>query len=209
MSLRWDIVTIGNLSRNRYWGESDDVAVRPAMCTSTLIRGENFCLLVDPPIGDAERMAAELDRRAGLKPADVTAIFVTHGHGDHLAGVQNFPDATWLAAPDVAETLNEAGRFEKEFAPAAGRLFDALDVVATPGHTLDHHSLRFRCDGLSVVVAGDAVMTRDFWVHRQGFFNSVDFETAARTMDALAETADIIIPGHDNYFLVRSVPKDA
>ena len=48
---RCDIVTVGNLSRNRYWGESDEVAVRRVLCTSTLVRGDGFCLLVDPPVG--------------------------------------------------------------------------------------------------------------------------------------------------------------
>ena len=28
MIQRWDIITIGNLSRNRYWGERDDQAYR-------------------------------------------------------------------------------------------------------------------------------------------------------------------------------------
>ena len=32
--------------------------------------------------------------------------------------------------------------------------------------------------------------------------NAVDFEQSARTMDKLAAIADIIVPGHDNYFLV-------
>src|SRR5690349_8754040 len=27
---RWDVVTIGNLSRNRYWGEPDAKGLRPA-----------------------------------------------------------------------------------------------------------------------------------------------------------------------------------
>src|SRR5216110_2455438 len=30
---RWDIITIGNLSRNRYWGEPNDQAVRKVLCT--------------------------------------------------------------------------------------------------------------------------------------------------------------------------------
>ena len=44
------IITIGNLSRNRYWGESDDRAYRPAICTCTLISGDGFRLLVDPSL---------------------------------------------------------------------------------------------------------------------------------------------------------------
>ena len=51
--------------------------------------------------------------------------------------------------------------------------------------------------------AGDSVPTRDFFLERRGYFNAVDFELSARTMDRLASVADIIVPGHDNYFLVQ------
>jgi glyoxylase-like metal-dependent hydrolase (beta-lactamase superfamily II) len=92
--------------------------------------------------------------------------------------------------------------------PATGTILEAVDVVPTPGHTVDHHSLRFKCNGYSIVVAGDAVMTQDFWRDRQGYFNSVDREQVARTMEHLASMADIIVPGHDNYFLLKDAAHD-
>ncbi len=202
---RWDVITIGNLSRNRYWGESDARGVRAAICTCTLVTGPGFRLLVDPSIADAAEMARELDRRAGIKPQDITAIFVTHEHGDHIAGLAAFPSARWLASPGVAETLNRSDKLSRRFEGVADRLFDTVEVIATPGHTNTHHSLRFDCDGLSIVVAGDAVATRDFFHERRGYFNAVDFERSARTMDNLAVMADIIVPGHDNYFLADCV----
>ncbi len=198
---RWDIVTIGNISRNRYWGESDDRAYRSAICTCTLVRGKGFSLLVDPSLQERQAMAAELGRRTGLRLEDVTAVFITHGHGDHHFGLAHFPQARWLAAPDVAAELNGSGQYEKPVEPAGERIFGCIDVLPTPGHTLNHHSLRFDCEGLSVVIAADAAMTRDFWRDRQGYFNSADTELAARTIDELAEVADIVVPGHDNYFL--------
>jgi glyoxylase-like metal-dependent hydrolase (beta-lactamase superfamily II) len=198
---RWDVITIGNLSRNRYWGESDAKGVRPAICTCTLVIGESFRLLVDPSLADASAMAKELDRRTGLKPRDISAVFITHEHGDHLAGLAHVPDAKWLAAPAVAEILNKSAKLPRSVEPITGRLFDAVEVVPTPGHTSSHHSLRFDCDGLSIVVAGDAAATRDFFRERRGYFNAVDFELSARTMDKIAAMADIIVPGHDNCFL--------
>jgi len=201
MVRRWDIITIGNLSRNRYWGEDDAHGRRPALCTSTLVAGDGWRLLVDPPCGDAERMAAELDRRAGIRLDDVGLVFVTHEHGDHHAGLRHFPRARWLAAPAVAETINASGRYERAVEACEGRLPEGIEALHTPGHTLTHHSLRFECDGLAVVIAGDAVMTRDFWAERQGFHNSVDFEVVAQTIDRLAAVADVVVPGHDNWFL--------
>jgi len=199
---RWDIITVGNLSRNQYWGEGNDRAMRPVLCTSTLITGDGFALLVDPSIKDAAEMAREFDRRTGKKLDTVTHCFVTHEHNDHWPGLENFPQAKWLAAPGVADALNQPGRLTKHVEGIEGRLFDAIDVVPTPGHTVSHHALRFDCDGRSIVTAGDAIATLDFFRERRGFFNSVDFDQAARTMDKLAALADIIVPGHDNYFVV-------
>ena len=203
---RWEVVTIGNISRNRYWGESDERGLRPAICTMTLVVGDGFRLLVDPSLQESDWMAAELDRRTGTKLSDVSAVFVTHEHGDHHYGMRHLPDADWLAAPEVASAINKSGNYPKPVSPVSGRLFDQVEVIHTPGHTMGHHSLHLECAGMRVVAAGDAVMTRDFWVHRQGYFNSTDFELAARTIDSLAGMADIVIPGHDNYFLVSAAP---
>ncbi len=199
----WDIVAIGNLSRNRYWGEGDERAVRPASCTSTLISGDGFRLLVDPSSADPRHMAEELDRRTGLTPAQVDAVFVTHDHADHHEGLPCFPGAAWLAAPGVAEAVNAASRYPRRVEASTGSLFDGISVIATPGHTPDHHSLLFECEGLAVVVAGDSVMTKRFWQNRQGYWNSWSHEAASETMRELADIADIIVPGHDNYFLTR------
>jgi len=198
---RWDVVTIGNLSRNRYWGESDAQGVRSAICTCTVIQGDGFRLLADPSLAEAGQMIAELDRRTGLKLRDVDTVFVTHDHGDHWFGLAHFSAARWLAAPEVAAALNKTRKLPKRVEAATGRLLDAIDVIPTPGHTISHHSLRFDCDGLSIVVAGDAVPTRDFWRERRGYFNCVDFDLSAKTMDQIAGLADIVVPGHDNYFL--------
>ncbi len=146
-------------------------------------------------------MVRELDRRTGLKPGDINAVFLTHDHADHLAGVPHFPEAKLLAAPAVASILNETGRLPRRVEAASGLLFDAVEVIALPGHTRSQHGLRFDCDGLSIVVAGDAVATRDFFRDRRSFFNAADFELSAKTMDRLRDMADIIVPGHDNYFL--------
>jgi glyoxylase-like metal-dependent hydrolase (beta-lactamase superfamily II) len=200
---QWDVIIIGNTSRNRYWGEGDEKPVRPAVCTTTLITCDGMRLIADPAFAEADRMAFELDRRTGLKPADVDAVFVTHSHSDHYAGLGSFPHAEWLAAPGVAREINDSGAYPRTVKPAADRIGDDVSVIPTPGHTPDHHSLLFECGGLRIVVAGDAVMRRDFFEDRRGYFNSADPELASRTIERLAAMADIIVPGHDNYFLVR------
>ena len=176
--------------------------MRPTRCTRTLLRCDGGRVLVDPSCQDPEEMAAELNRTTGLSLADVYVVFLTHEHGDHHYGLQHFPHADWVAAPEVAAAMNGSQQYTRRIEGIEVRLFGQVEVLATPGHTLSHHSLRFLCDGQAVVVAGDAVMTRDFWRDRQGFFNSVNPELAGRTIVRLSESADLVVPGHDNYFAV-------
>jgi glyoxylase-like metal-dependent hydrolase (beta-lactamase superfamily II) len=185
MIVGWDIVTIGNISRNRYWGESDDRARRPAICTCTLIRGGDFNLLVDPSLEDPARMAAELDRRTGLSPDRIDVVFITHAHGDHHFGLRHFTQSRWLAAAPVAQTINASGKYDRPIEPAEGSLPEGIT-----------------CERRRVVIAADVAMNRAFFEDRRGYFNSADMALAAQTIDTLAQSADIIVPGHDNYFLV-------
>ena len=197
---QWDLISIGNLSRNRYWGESDDKAYRTAICTSTVVRGKGFTLIVDPPYGDEDQMSLELSRRTGLQRSDVSAVFLTHEHGDHIVGAKHFPKAQLLASSPVADILNQSEKAGGRVTGAKASLFGCIEVIHTPGHTLTHHSLRFDWQGHSVLIAGDAVMTLDFWRERRGYFNSADSGAAKATIERLTGVADLVVPGHGNYF---------
>lgn len=196
----WDIITIGNLSRNRYWGESEERPSRSAICTCTVISGDNFNIIVDPSLADETSMSNELKRRTGLTPDKIDVVFITHQHGDHVAGLKNFLKAQWFAGSEVASGLNKTTQFSKKIEPAGSSLFGGIDVIPTPGHTPDHYSLRFDYKGLSIVIAGDSVATSDFWNDRAMYYNVMDMAASKRSMERIDAVADIIIPGHDNFF---------
>lgn len=207
--IRWHILTIGHLSRNKFWGESDDQAYRTPLCTSTLILIEDRAIVVDPSC-EAADMVRVLNQRTGLIPGDVDTVFLTHFHGDHRVGLSAFPNARWcMAASDLHRCVSEAvaGSIDQEmlirFEPVANDLAPGIGLLPTPGHVSAHTSPVFTSEGLRVVVAGDAVMTRDFFWARDVYFNTTDRAAAVQSIDAVAELADIVIPGHDNYFLNR------
>lgn len=206
---RWDVLTIGHLSRNRYWGESDDRSYREPLCTSTLIRTAEVSVVVDPGL-PTEEMARILDRRAGMVPDAVDIVFLTHFHGDHRTGLAAFPGAVWYMPPAEIEHSRRqlaAGSPDHEVLdlvrPAGPELIPSITVVATPGHSAGHASLLFESGGLRIAVAGDAAMTRDFFRHRDYYFNTVDPVAAVTSIETIARVADVVVPGHDNAFLNR------
>lgn len=207
--VRWHILTIGHLSRNKFWGESDDQAYRSPLCTSTLIQHEGRTIVVDPGCVPGE-MVRVLHQRTGLQPEAVDTVFLTHFHGDHRVGLTTFPHARWcMAASEIQAWTAQVApgspelRLLTRLDPVTGELAPGIALLPTPGHTSMHASLVFTSDGLRVVVAGDAVMTHDFFLARDVYFNTVDRAAAVQSIAAIADQADIVVPGHDNYFLNR------
>lgn len=201
---RFTILTLGCFSRNRYWGEEDAKSYRRALCTSTLIETpQGARILVDPAVSGAA-LAQVLDERCGLRPEAVDYVYVTHRHGDHYAGMTNLPRAVWLAAPgDAGEIRRALPQHAKRIFAAGAEIVTGIQVLPLPGHTPGLAGLLFASEDGMVAVAGDSVMTRDFFKDRRGYYNSADFAASARSIDLLMEKADIVVPGHGNYFLTH------
>lgn len=201
---RFTILTLGCFSRNRYWGEEDAKSYRRALCTSTLIETtQGARILVDPAVSGAA-LAQVLDERCGLRPEAVDYVYVTHRHGDHYVGMADLPRAVWLAAPgDAGEIRRALPQHAKRIFAAGAEIVPGVQVLPLPGHTPGLAGLLFASEDGMVAVAGDSVMTRDFFKDRRGYYNSADFAASARSIDLLMEKADIVVPGHGNYFLTH------
>ena len=100
-----------------------------------------------------------------------------------------------LAGPD--------DRLHGSFVATEGRLPEGVGLLPSPGHTQGHHSLVVASPAGTVVIAGDAVMTRDFFSVEEGFHNSVAFEQASETIVRIKGLADLVVPGHDNVIVNR------
>jgi glyoxylase-like metal-dependent hydrolase (beta-lactamase superfamily II) len=202
VTVKFTIVNIGTLSMNKFWGETE--RVRSATATCVLLETQGRRLLVDPS-PDADVLKPMFFDRTGLRPADVDAVFLTHFHGDHRYGLELFGDASWLMAdPGLREwqarSPQDCNLIER-FVPAEGRLPSGVHLFPSPGHTLGHCGLLIGTRWGQLIVAGDAVMTQDFFDAQEGFHNCVDFELAAQTIRAIKERAGWVIPGHGNLIM--------
>jgi len=211
----WDVITIGHLRWNRYFGENADWPPRgdPSTCTSTLVRGTDgqgkaYALLIDPTMKwTPPEFYFDLHRRTGLKPQAITHCYCTHPHLDHYDAFKYFPDARWLAAEPVAEALAkeaksiDGGRVKG----ISGELFPGVFTVPLPGHAPALYGLAFLHRGRKILVAGDAVMTKHHFFHATTEYqpDPVMRDMAARTIADIKQSFDIVVPGHDNIIFME------
>ena len=127
---------------NKYWGETERLHTTTATCT--LLRTLDFNLLVDPS-PYPEDLEKRLFDTTGLKPADIDIVFATHCHGDHLFGVELFPDAVWLMAQAGLDEWSKANQDEagliNKFIQAEDKLPEGVVLLPAPGHTFGLHAL--------------------------------------------------------------------
>lgn len=188
--------------------------------SSTLIHGATEALLVDPPItADQAHQVAEW---VATFERPLTAIYITHAHGDHWYGtttlLSHFPDATVHATEAVIDDMSKAspdGRPTELFAGIFRGKLSATPVLAVPvpedltvdghavhavevGHSDTDHSTVLHVPDLDLVVAGDVIYNN---VH-QFVGESADGGLAAwlAAVDAVESLAPrFVVAGHKDH----------
>ena len=221
MSVSYSVVSIGTLSRNRFWNENQ--ARRPAHATTTLLRDGNQTILVDPGL-PGEVLAHRLDERTGLTPDQIDVVFLTTFRPVHRRALPLFEKATWLmhgpeieamrahltemierarTEPDeIVRLVREERTLLERFRPADDRITPNVHLFPTPGITPGSAALLVPLPMRTLVIAGDAVVTQDYNEAGRVFEQVADVELARESLTELVEIADEIIPGHDNIFRV-------
>lgn len=204
---RWKIIQIGCLRKNRYWDEEKDC--RPQSCTVSLIETESRRILIDPGLSSPDEMRTLLDRRAGIALEDIDTIFLTHFHRHHRQCLPLFAKSVWLMARTEIhwwerrkETSEEERNLLARIVPIEDHTLPEIEILPTPGHTHGSASLVVETREGMVVMAGDAVATFDHFDYREPADNPEDIKEARRSIDRIAKIADIVVPGHDNYFVL-------
>ena len=217
-SVRLDVISIGTLSRNRLWGETQNV--RTPHATTTLIRTARRNILVDPGL-PPQAIGARLFERTGLRPEQIDTVFLTNFRPSHRAGLPLFGEskivmheleqqmmATRLRALieeaphddlDRGVLVNELKLLES-IQPAEDKLADQVDLFPLFGYTPGTTGLLIAAPTTTTLVAGDAVPTLDHFLAGQIMPDAYDINAAGESMREVYEIADLIVPGHDNVF---------
>ncbi|NTE82222.1 MBL fold metallo-hydrolase [Agrobacterium tumefaciens] len=202
-----------------HWGETVDMDVN---CFA--LSGPDGIWLIDAGCGTAWGAAYGHARAAmiaaGIQPADVTRVILTHIHGDHALGLIDgdrpyFPNADiWVPEADLGFFSSAEAR--KSLPPArqggfdlAARLLDicgpmlrpipmgavaeGIEAVAMPGHTPGHTGYLIGNGDERLLLWGDVLHVSALQVKDPGvgFVYDIDSALAYETrLKALAEAAD-------------------
>jgi glyoxylase-like metal-dependent hydrolase (beta-lactamase superfamily II) len=177
--LHWDVLTVKRpgLTRDLPPGKEELMWVANS---STLIHGERDAVLVDTLL--TTEQSKTLSDWVVASGKNLTAIYITHGHGDHFFGLasllERFPRAKALATPEVVKAMQEhlspawIDNFWRRLFP--GDIPDRL-LVAEPlegndleleghklvainaGRTDTAHSTCLHVPSIGLIVGGDVV----------------------------------------------------
>jgi glyoxylase-like metal-dependent hydrolase (beta-lactamase superfamily II) len=168
--------------------------------TITLLTGAHKVLVDTGGPWDRDVLLAGLEQER-LTPGEIDHVVCTHGHSDHVGNIGLFPHATMVVSHDVSR-----GDLYTEHPFASGepyRIDDAVEVIATPGHTSQDVSVVVRTAEGVYVVAGDLFESReDLEDETLWRANSEDPERQAESRALVLGIADFVVPGHGGAFAV-------
>ena len=157
--------------------------------TITLVLGPEIVLVADPGMTTGPAWASTLAkmRDLGVRPRDVTHVFISHHHPDHITRLGVFPNA---------KIVDHWGYYEEDIwsdHPDEAEVAPGIRVFRTPGHTHE--------DATLVIETSDGVyaLTHVWWM--PGYEPAQDplAEDPAElevSRKKILEIADWIVPGH-------------
>lgn len=169
-----------------------------ATSTTTLIDTGKHKIIMDP--GCHRQLLLNALAKEGLKTGDIDTIFISHHHPDHdfLMGI--FENATVLDSLQWQKD-SYAGDHKYTTLPDTD-----IEIIKTPGHTLDHASLLVPTSEEKVLIGADIwwwangeTQTPD--IDKSDEF-AVDTQALRLSRSHALKIADYIIPGHGTMFKV-------
>lgn len=154
-------------------------------------------------------------REAGLDPASVKMVVVSHLHEDHTGVLAAFPSAEFLGGPgtrghfpELASRWREVGDADtSKPLPPFGGAFDLFGdgsvlLVRGGGHTKEDLMAMLALPQGTVLLSGDAVVHRDWLASDDVQRVAVDGERAATVRNEVrallaADPRVVLFPGHD------------
>lgn len=192
-----------DILHNGYSRIRSDGLVMEANCSCCLITGKHTVIVDTMTPWDKDFIVSELEKR-GVNCDDVEYAVSTHGHIDHIGNLNLFTSAQHILGFSIS-----TGTTYKVHPFDAGKPYvidDGLEIIPTPGHTMDHVSVKVTTASLGIVIiAGDLfeheedLKNENLWKYVAGSENP---DIQQRSRSQVLQMADYIIPGHGPMFKV-------
>lgn len=223
------VISIGTLEKHPMW--AGDGGGRTGHTTTILIEvpgtsgGTTEAIVVDPGLPEVA-LRARFAERTGLSPERVTRVFLTSFHPDGRRGIGLFPNAerliadaeresSGLAMIDQLQRLVQGGEGDsaaagviradiellRSFKSAPDTLAAGVDLFPLPGVTAGTCGLLVPNTRHTMLIAGDAVPSREHLEHGQVLRRAVDVGLARESLREAIEVADFVIPGRDDFVI--------
>lgn len=213
------VISIGTLSSHPIRKEGPHT--RTGHSTTTLVRSGDRVILVDPGL-PAEALIARLDERVGLKPSQVTDVFLTSFHPDGRRAIEAFGGARWLIhGPEresigvpMAALLRDADEqgikgqakdmllrdvsILRKFVEAPDELAPGVSLFPLPGVTPGMCGLLIAGTRHTTLICGDAVPTVEHLEEGKILPHVADVDKAKESLLEAIEIADLLVLGRDN-----------
>lgn len=156
--------------------------------TITLIKDDNFVMVVDPGILEDQQILIDALNKEGLSMNDVNIVCITHSHIDHYRNIGMFPEA---------KVLEYFGLWAKNSVEDWKEQFSTnVRIIHTPGHDYTSLTLFVTTKDGVVAVCGDIFWKENYPKNAEDDVYASNLEKLKESRKIILKTADWIIPGH-------------
>lgn len=203
----------------------------PFDCNIYLFEAGDSCILFDAGAGMGADQIVDVCRGDGLDLGKINHLFLTHAHTDHGGGTAHLTERlnlTVYASASTAKIVSSGDEAAVSLSPAkaggmypkdyvyrpcpvdrvlgAGEVVEIgplkIEIIATPGHSHDHHCYLVTTPHKRYLVGGDAIFFGGKVVLQNTYDCSVP-DTIASIQRLSTLSFDALLAGHLNFSLNR------
>ncbi len=183
-------------------GIHESKGIFKASSTVTLIKSNKNIIVDTGWFLDEKKIILALAKEK-LKPKDINIVVLTHVHIDHSRNTNMFSNAILYVkqsnAPGTVWNINNITVKIVELDNL--EIAQNVKIILTPGHFPYHISVVAKTEKGTVVIAGDAVLTKENLGKIP--YPQWDDKEYLKNQKKILEIADWIIPGHGVMFKVN------
>jgi len=130
----------------------------------------------------------------GIHTEDISYIFNTHFHLDHISNNTVFQNAKQVSEHAIFDLKTGKVDIYHDRSLLKNHIPSEIEFFRTPGHFKGHCSVLYNYENTNYVIAGDVV--REDIIRGEGFSANGISQEFYDSMKLIFQKADIIIPGH-------------